>query len=106
MSWKRTSTPVHTFGIPYDYSSTIEAFTITYSQEGKNILSFSEDDVGTSVKIEGKTMVVSLSQEDTAKFSPGTATIEIKLWTKDKKSIISDEICTYVKQVKNERIFS
>jgi hypothetical protein len=105
MSFKRTSTQKHTFGIPYDYEENVEAFVITYSQKDKPILEFTEDDIGLSVTVKGSTIIVSLSQEDTAKFEPGEVIGEIKLWTKDGKSNISEDIPMYVRQVRNERIF-
>lgn len=105
MSFKRTSTPDHEFELPFAYEELSEKLIISYSQNGEVVLEFTEKDIGTSVEISGNIIIVSLSQEDTEKFEPGEVIGEIKTWTKNGKSLISEDIPMYVKQVRNERIF-
>lgn len=103
---KRTATGEHEFELPFDYTQYATQFFITYSQNNSVVLELSEKDLGTSVSIEGAIMYVHLSQEDTKKFVAGEAWAEIKLYTKDKKSIISDKIPIYIQDVLNEKVFA
>jgi hypothetical protein len=102
---KRTSTPDHEFELPFVYDTYVDQMILTYSQNGNNILEFTEKDIGKQIQILGNKITVTLSQEDTKDFSPGLVTAEIKLWTKERRSIISDPIDIYVSDVQNERIF-
>lgn len=104
---KRTSTPDHEFKLSFSYSEYIDQLLLTYTQNGKIILEFTEKDIGDKVHIDNDTVIrLTLSQEDTSKFAVGEATAELKLWTKNQKSLISKDINLYVQKVQNEKVFT
>ena len=61
---RRGTTPTHTFQIPVD-ASLLEEVKITYAQNGKEVLSKYKEDC----KLNGTTVEVTLTQEETLKFS-------------------------------------
>lgn len=103
---RRTSTPDHEFELPFVYEEYADQLLITYSQNDKIVLELTQEEIGNSISINGGIISVSLSQEDTKKFAEGSAEVEIKLWTKNKKSLISDPISIYVYDVLNDKIFT
>ena len=103
---KRTASPTHELELPFDYNQYAEQFLLTYSQNKNVVLEFSDKDIGKGIQIEGSIISVFLSQEDTRKFSTGEAFVELKVYTKTKKSIISDTIPIYVKETLNEKVFT
>lgn len=104
---KRTSTVEHIFELEFDYTQFGEDFMMTYAQNGNKIFVFTKNDIGDRIKVEGNTFTVSFSQEDTAKFSQGLADVEIKIYTKNKKVVISEEpLRVYVTNVINEELFN
>ena len=103
---KRTSTIEHSFEMDFDYEQYVDKFFITYGQSGKNILVFTEQDIGNNISIDKNTIIVSLSQSDTKKFHDGVVNIEVKLYTKNKKVLINEgTIQIYVKEVLNDELF-
>lgn len=105
MSWKRTATPVHEFELPVIYEEFVDKLILTYSQNDKPVIELTEKDIGDSITVYGNILTVSMTQEQSAKFNPGEVIAEIKLWTNDRKSLISEDVLMYVKQVRNERMF-
>ena len=104
---KRTSTPEHEFELPFSWDDMVEQFILTYTQNNQIVLEFTEKDLGDKLTINKttNTLIASLTQEDTAKFSVGTAIAELKVWTKSEKSLISEDIPIYMHKVQNERLF-
>lgn len=70
---RRGTTPTHTFSLPFSVD-TISALRITYAQNGKIVMNKTEDDV----TAEGQEISVTLTQEETLKFSD-ESNVEIQL---------------------------
>jgi hypothetical protein len=103
---KRTSTVEHIYELGFDYNQYGEDFMLTYAQNGDKVFVFNKQDIDKKVKFENNAFIVSLNQEDTAKFSQGFADVEIKIYTKNKKVLINeDHLRVYVSNVINEELF-
>ena len=103
---KRTSTIEHKFELDFDYEQYVDKFFLTYKQDNQKTLVFTERDIGDRVKIDGNSIIVNLSQNDTKMFSSGTVFIELKVYTKNKKVLINDGIIqTYMQEVLNDELF-
>lgn len=83
----RGTTTKHIFNIPLE-ASDIKEVKITYSQNGKIVLSKKKNEC----TIGDNTIVVALSQEDTFKFDSSThVNIQVRILT-DKGSVFSSKI--------------
>ena len=74
---RKGTTPVHVFNLPF-HTEEIAVLKITYSQRGKILFEKRLDDC----TLEGNTVTVPLSQEDTFKITENT--VEFQLRIKDK----------------------
>lgn len=105
MAFYRTQTVTHKFTLNID-ESVIKDFVITYSQGGKQIINREMSDLGEYiVELGDNEILVHLSQEDTALFKVGAVSIQVKVWTKNRKSVISKEFLTECKDVLNDKVF-
>ena len=87
---KRGTTPTHTFTLPFDATMIAKA-RVLYSQNDAVILRKE----GSDITIDGNTLVVRLSQEDTFKFTLGFqkyVEIQVRVLTPANESIVSDII--------------
>jgi hypothetical protein len=70
----RGTTPTHTFNIPFD-TSLVDEVKITYAQEDEIVLTKGTSDC----VLDGSTIQVTLSQEDTFKFDQNKFSVQIQL---------------------------
>lgn len=94
---RRLTTPTHSFTLPFD-ASVVDKFLLTYVQDEITILEKTEEDV----QVEGNVWSVDLTQEETKKFKPGTASCQIRVLTTDGKALSSDLFHFAVRKVYNE----
>ena len=92
----RTTTPTHVFQLNEPLS--FEAIQLTYKQEGDIILVKTEDDC----TIDGNTISVTLTQEETKKFSAGIAYAQIKAIDNSGNVIATNPVAIHVQEVLNE----
>lgn len=105
MAFYRTQTITHKFTLNID-ESVIEDFIITYSQNGNQIINKEITDIENgTVEVGDNEILVHLSQDDTALFKVGAVNVQVKIWTKNRKSLISREFLTECKDVLNEKVF-
>lgn len=105
MAFYRTQTVTHKFTLNIN-ESVIDDFIITYSQGGTQIINKEMFDIENgTVEVNGSEVLVHLSQEDTALFKVGLISIQVKVWTKNRKSVISKEFLTECKDVLNDKVF-
>lgn len=103
----RVSTPTHVFRLPFD-TETIENLLITYTQDisrcekEETILSKDYE----SVSLVGNEIRLELSQEETKKFKPGMASVQLRILTKTGKCFNSKKREFPVKEVSDDRILS
>lgn len=102
---KRSSTPKHSFTLPFVYEKFAEKFVLTYSQRNSTVLEKTENDIGEGVVISGNLISVELTQEETKLFSQGKVVIQLKVWTKNKMALISDQIFITAENVLNDEVF-
>ena len=106
---KRSSTPTHTFTLPFDYQGFCERFMLSYGQIVRGaesiVLQKTESDIGSGVFVEGDTIRLTLTQEETLLFEGASAIVEMKVYTKDKKVLISDKVYVPVQDVLNDEVF-
>ena len=105
MAFYRTQTVTHKFTLNLT-ENVIDDFIITYSQGGNQIINKEITDIENgTVEVNGNEVLVHLSQEDTALFKVGAVSIQVKVWTKNRKSVISKEFLTECKDVLNDKVF-
>ena len=93
------STPTHSFGIPFS-TNLINELVITYSQDGKAVLTKTlADCVVSENKIE-----LTLTQEETLKFEGGVYCIQLKVKTRGDKVSQSRLIYRRVYKTLNKEI--
>ena len=66
---KRSSTPTHSFALPFVYERYVERFVLTYKQGESVVLTKTEKDFGKSIVANGNVLAVSLTQEETIRLS-------------------------------------
>ena len=101
----RVTTPEHTFTLPQN-ASAYDVIQITYKQGATKITKTCEDGVTPQgVTIDGKNVVVMLTQAETKKFRAGGAlTVQVRALTLGGKAYASDRFPIEVKEVNNEEI--
>ena len=105
---KVSSTPTHVFVLPFVYDKYAEKFVVTYAQGGEDgavVLRKTEEDIGSGVSVSGNCLTVELTQDETKKFEQGEAVAEVKVWTKNRKALISDKIYIPVEAVLDDEAF-
>lgn len=70
----RGTTPTHTFTTPLDVGI-ISDLRLSYAQEGVEILNKKKSEVA----LEGKTISIKLTQEETLQFDPARGVVQIQL---------------------------
>lgn len=88
----RVTTPVHTFTLPFD-TSLCDAIEVVYKQFYKKLVKrYENGKLPDGMELNGKDIVITLSQEETGRFSKGTAKIKIRVLTKSGRVLPSDEM--------------
>ena len=96
----RATTPTHTFTLPFD-TSQLEKVRITYEQNDVTILSKTEVDC----VLEGKNIVLNLTQEDTLLFAPRDRVyIQLRVKTVDGKVVASGLFRKFPKECLDEEV--
>ena len=90
----RGTTPENIFKLPFILDD-VKSLYVTYSQGDTVVLDKAIDDV----IIDGNTITVRLTQEDTLKFSNAQVNIQIRFKTNQGKAMASNIISTYVNNV-------
>ena len=90
----RGTTPENIFKLPFILDD-VKSLYVTYSQGNTVVLDKAIDDV----IIDGNTITVKLTQEDTLKFSNAQVNIQIRFKTNQGKAMASNIISTYVNNV-------
>lgn len=100
----RLTTPEHTFTLP-ENASNYDVIQITYKQ-GQLKLVKQKDETSTSegMTINGKNVVVALTQAETKKFKKGTATVQLRALSTLGKAYASSMFTFTVEEVNNEDI--
>ena len=96
---KRFSTPDHEFFLPIS-AEYISKICLTYEQKGKTILEKSEADM----TADGFAWKITLTQEDTGKFSEGIASVQLHILLTNGKAIHTDEELLYVEDVQHAEV--
>lgn len=95
----RGTTATNTFTLPfYMEIADLSAVYVSYSQNGKVVVEKALNDLSISTK-ENLIITVSLTQEDTLKFSEGKVKIQIRLKTTTGAAMASDVITTYANEI-------
>lgn len=96
----RGTTPTHVFGLPFDVS-VIDKLIISYAQEGEEVLILRKEDC----ELEGNTISVTLSQENTFLFKDGKRVeIQIRILTTGDQIVTSDIKSVPVDRVLNSEV--
>lgn len=101
---KRGTTPTHTFTLPFDATLVAKA-RILYAQNDTVILRKE----GSDITINGNTLSVRLSQEDTFKFTMGFTRyveIQVRILTPTNDSLVSDIIRVPVERCLEEDVLA
>lgn len=105
MAFYRTQTITHKFTMNIR-EEVIDDFIVTYVQNDEQVINIEMSGLGENVaELSGNAILVHLSQEDTALFVDGIVKVQIKVWTKNRQSVISKSFLTECKDVLNEKVF-
>lgn len=96
---RRFSTPTHKFQAPFG-ADLVEKLVLTYEQNGKIVLRKTEKDM----LPEGRTWIITLSQEETGMFVAGTATAEIHFLVVNGESGHIGPATIYVEDVQHKEV--
>ena len=97
---RRATTPIHTFTFPEDVLvDSLSEVVITYSQDGKTILEKNLSDL--TVSTENNTLSCELSQEETTKFAPGKALVQVRAKNESGSALASQMVWLTIKPVLN-----
>ena len=100
----RATTAEHTFTMPED-TSVYDIIQITYKQRAKKLVkTLIEGREASGIMAVGDTVLVTLTQEETRRFSVGKATVQVRVLRSDGKAYASEEFIIDVKGVNNEDI--
>lgn len=97
----RGTTPTHVFTLGDFDSSRIKEIRVTYQQRRKTIIEKTQDDA----TIENNQVIVTLSQEETLKFSTSDyVDVQLKVLLNDGKVLANDIITISADRILNEEI--
>ena len=100
----RVTTPEHVFTLPED-SSAYSVIQIAYKQRSKKLIKTCRgDDVPTGVVINGNTITVDLTQEETKNFGTGEGFVQIRVLTTGGKAYASKMFPFEIEEVISEEI--
>lgn len=98
----RATTPTHTFTLPIQ-TSDCKDILVTYKQN--NVILDKHMDDGTlpsGMTIDGKTITITLTQEETKQFSQNVATVQVRVLTFDGLAMASQKFKLYIENVLND----
>lgn len=98
---RRASTPLHEFEIPID-PTTIAKIKLTYSQNDEIVLQKTEADLTNN----GNVWSIELTQEETNLFKADPADVQLRILTKEGKSIPSQIMKIYVGPVLDDEVMT
>lgn len=81
----RSSTPQHSFLLPFDYGNNVAKLLVSFKQDDKIIL----EKTGSDVQFSGKKFWYTLSQEETKMFSQGVYKLQVKILSTDGNVLVS-----------------
>lgn len=93
----RATTPTHTFTLPIE-TSLIKELLITYKQDDEIVVERKKD----SCICAGSKVELTLTQEETRRFSAEKVLIQLRVLTNDGQALVSDVIRRYVTDVLND----
>lgn len=98
----RGTTPTHIFNLPIE-TSTLKSVRITYEQFSRPVLEKTESDVA----MDGKTIRLKLTQEETLKFREGVAvSFQMKVLTTDNVALATPVKTFSVEAILNEEVLT
>lgn len=102
----RVTTPSYTFTLPSDTSQYSE-IQVTLRQGCRQLVKHYQDGtLPSGMTLDGKDVVIELTQEETKKFAPGTFSAQVRVLTPSGDSFASQIFTVMVNQVLNEEILA
>lgn len=92
-SWRRGSTPTNIFNVNVDLRGA--RIYITYSQSGKNLV----EKTGEDIEVTDRQLTTVLTQEETLRFKPGPARIQIRYVRENGQADASNVIETCAEEI-------
>ena len=100
----RATTPTHTFTLPIETSS-CDVILVTYNQDKTKLVKRYQDGTASSgMHLDGKKIVIVLTQEETLKFLEGFAGVQVRLLLNDGTVRASKKFSIRVEEVNNEEV--
>lgn len=100
----RVTTPTHTYTLPISTDECAE-IQITYKQDKTSVVKHYQD--GTlpdGMSLEGNTVIVVLSQEETAKFAKGKVEAQVRVLTTGGEAMASQTFKLKINDVLNDEV--
>ena len=102
----RVTTPVHTYVLPIDTSS-CSVIRVAYSQGKKKLIKAYQGGVAPEgMTLDGKNVIIRLTQEETKDFSSGFLTAQIRVLTDEGESLSSKVFRVTVDDVLDEEVMN
>ena len=100
----RVTTPTHTFTLPIE-TSECSAIQVTYKQNCKSLIKLYSDGVlSDGMTINGKDVIINLTQQETKTFKAGPVDVQLRALTTGDKAYASQHFTVSVLEVNNEDI--
>lgn len=100
----RLTTPEHTFTLPENVSD-YKVVQVAYKQSStKFTKTYADGEASSGMSVSGKTVIITLTQEETKKFKKGEASVQVRALTMADKAVASKQFTFTVEDVNNEDI--
>lgn len=100
----RVTTPEHTFTLPEAVSS-YKVVQVAYRQGStKFVKAYADGETSPGMYVNGNTVAITLTQEETKKFKKGEASVQVRALTQTDTAVASKQFTFTVEDVNNEDI--
>lgn len=100
----RVTTPTHTYTLPIE-TSTCKDILVSYKQNNVRLEKHYQDGtLPSGMTLDGKKVIVNLSQVETKKFVKGSVDSQVRVLTNADKAFASQHFTISIKDVNNEEI--
>ena len=100
----RVTTPTHTFTLP-ESTNSYSVIQIAYRQKAVDLVKQYEDGTAPSgMELDGNDVIITLTQEETKQFAPGSAKVQVRALTTQGEALASKIFTIYIDDVINEEV--
>ena len=102
----RVTTPTHTFTLPIN-TNVCKEIQVTYEQGSTELVKHYQDGVlPDGMTIDGETVVINLTQEETKRFKKGAVKVQVRVLTNADKAFASQIFSVKANDVLNDEVLA